>query len=186
MKKIIFMLTVFIFVASSIFALIEITIEKIEVVPDTPNSQYTAQIWMNRSQGASYYAGEYITINFTVNKDSYVVVYDIAPGGEVTILFPNRFDQNNFVMANQVTMIPRAGYKLQIENKPGKEYLQIIASNKQFVIYESWKQEFVNSVYPPVSMKAEEYFKDFANKIIIVPDDDKPIWTSAITYFYVK
>ncbi|HPF70109.1 MAG TPA: right-handed parallel beta-helix repeat-containing protein, partial [Candidatus Krumholzibacteria bacterium] len=49
------------------------------------------------------------------------------------ILFPNRFDQNNFVRANQEVRIPREGYSLQVENWRGTEYVQIVACNVQFV-----------------------------------------------------
>lgn len=159
---------------------------KIAVVPDSPQTTMRANISVDRGQNSLYMPGESISISFWVNQDAYVVVYDILPNGRVHIIFPNQYDRNNFVRANQVTRIPRAGYNLVIENIPGREYLQIVASTKQFASFNQWTGQFsATNPFPLVSSDPVQYFQGYAAKIIVVPDQPKPNWTSAHTWFNV-
>ncbi|HPE70154.1 MAG TPA: DUF4384 domain-containing protein [Thermotogota bacterium] len=163
----------------------EIPEEKIAVVPDEP-AGFSVDIRVDRGNGSSYSPGEFVSIFFSVTQDAYVVVYDVSPDGKVTILFPNQYDPDNFVLANQEIRIPRVGYKLMIENALGKEYLQIVACDNQFVAYEDWSQQFTHQVYPPVSGDAMSYFAEFKEKIAVIPDGPQPKWASKIIFFYVQ
>ncbi|HPE69463.1 MAG TPA: DUF4384 domain-containing protein [Thermotogota bacterium] len=162
--------------------------EKIAVVPDFPND-LEVSIQIDRPVTKVYYPGEEVTITFWTNKDAFVVIYDIAPDGKVSIIFPNGYDQDNFVRANKKITLPREGYKFEVENKRGKEYLQIVACDHQFVTFQVWREQFTHTVFPPISSNAIDYFKEFMGKIIVVPDKPsapKPIWASQIIYFFVR
>lgn len=171
----------------TIFLFAQIPLEKIVVVPTNPPANFKISVWINKGEGAYYYPGENITIFFRSNRDAYVVLYDILPTGEVHILFPNSYDQANYITAGQIYTIPRQGYAFVIENIPGKEYLQLIASQTQFAVYDSWHRSIVSEMFPMVAKDAGEYFSNFAQKIIVVPDQpQQPVWTSATTYLFVN
>ena len=156
---------------------------KIVVVPDNPSS-FDIQLSINKGNGGTYAPGENLTLTFRTNRDAYVVLYDIQPNGQVSIIFPNRYDQDNFVRANTTYYLPRQGYNFMIDNIQGTEYIQAVASSKQFVHFNQWQSQFSTSVYPPVSMNATKYFENFATKIAVVPDP-QIVWTSAICSFNV-
>jgi len=183
MKKVLIAITVIMLVVSGM--VIASMKTKIVVTPDNPSPSFNIQLSINKGNGAVYSPGENISVSFRTNRDAYVVLYDIQPNGKVHILFPNRYDPNNFVRANQTYYLPRQGYNFMVENTPGTEYIQAVASTQQFVHYNQWQQEFNNSVFPPVSMNAKDYFSDFQTKIAVTPDP-QIMWTSAIASFNVQ
>ena len=164
----------------------QVALEKIAVVPVPPPAGFQVSVSINKGQGATYHPGENIMISFSTNKDAYVVLYDIMPSGEVRIIFPNAYDKDNFVKANRVYTVPRQGYLFLIDNVPGREYLQIIACLSQFSTYETWHRMIITEAFPMASMNAEDYFMNYEQKIIVVPDNPKPVWTSATTWFNVN
>src|SRR6056297_1424777 len=178
MKKRIFVLTV-LMISLLCFAFADDMMMKIAVVPDNPPASFEIQVTINKGNGGIYTPGENLSLTFRTNRDAYVVLYDIQPNGQVSIIFPNRYDQNNFVRANTTYYLPRQGYSFMIDNVSGTEYIQAVASTKQFVHYNQWQMAFNNSVYPPVSMDATKYFDNFSTKIAVVPDP-QILWTSAI------
>ena len=184
MKKRLFLTILMIMVISFVFAQSnQIQPRKIIVVPDEP-SNLEASINVDRGEGSVYQPGELISIQFRTNKDAYVVIYDIMPNGNTHILFPNRYEKDNFVPANTTREIPR-GYKLKLGNDTGKEYLQIVASTKQFAKYNAWTQSFSSSPFPMVTKNAESDLKAYTRSIIVEPDNNVPEWTSNTTFFYV-
>jgi hypothetical protein len=162
----------------------ELQPQKIIIVPEQPTT-LTVSLSLNKPEGSVYQPGELITMSFRTNKDAYVVIYDTEANGRTTILFPNQYQQDNFVKANQTVTIPK-GYKLKIGNEIGKEYVQIVASSLQFATYNQWTKSFTASnPFLEATKDAESELKMIIQKIIIVPDKPTPEWTSFSTFFYV-
>jgi len=162
---------------------VQIQPRKIIITPDQPSTM-EASIRVNKGEGNIYQPGEPIQIQFEVNKDSYVVIYDIEADGNTFILFPNNEQRDNFVRANQTVTIPY-GYNMNVGAKQGKEYLQIVASTHQFTSYNAWTQSFSASPFPNITKNAENDLQTYTKRIIITPENTVPEWTSASTYFYV-
>lgn len=184
MKKKLFILTVLIVLMTCI-SFANDMLQKIIVTPDLPPASFDISISIDKGNGGTYQPGETMNLTFRTNKDAYVVLYDIQPNGAVNIIFPNRYDQNNFVRANTTYYLPRQGYNFTIDNIVGTEYIQAVASTQQFVNFNQWQQAFNTSVYPPVSLNAPDYFKNFSSKIAVVPNPQIE-WTSAIVSFNVQ
>ncbi|HRW33678.1 MAG TPA: PEGA domain-containing protein [Thermotogota bacterium] len=184
MKKILMVTLVLLLTAGFIFSSeVQIQPRKIIITPDQPSTM-EASIRVNKGEGNIYQPGEPIQIQFEVNKDSYVVIYDIEADGNTFILFPNNEQRDNFVRANQTVTIPY-GYNMNVGAKQGKEYLQIVASTHQFTSYNAWTQSFSASPFPNITKNAENDLQTYTKRIIITPDNTVPEWTSASTYFYV-
>jgi hypothetical protein len=182
MKKLIFTV-ILVFITCLAFSANELQPRKIIITPEEP-STLEAQISLNKGEGASYQPGEAISITFRVNKDSYIVIYDTEATGDTHIIFPNRFQRDNFVRANQSVTVPQ-GYNFNVGGAQGKEYFQIVASTAQFAQYNAWSQNFTADPFPSVTKNAEQDLQVYARKIIVSPNDPAPEWTSASTYFYV-
>lgn len=99
----------------------------------------TLKVWTDKGdQMPTYYVGERIYVSFTVSKDSYVTIYDIDSTGNVNILFPNPYHQDNLVRKGRIYTLPTTNYDydLVIQGPTGDEILYGIASSH---IYYHWQ-----------------------------------------------
>jgi len=184
MKKTLWILFLCAMAILSFGAVKELQPQKIIIVPDLP-AALTVTLSLNKPEGSVYQPGELITMTVVTNKDAYVVIYDTEANGRTTILFPNLYQPDNFVKANQPLSIPQ-GYKLKIGNEIGKEYVQVVASTKQFATYNQWAKVFsATNPFLEATKDAESELQKLIQKIIIVPDTPQPEWNSFSTFFYV-
>jgi|GEM_PF-547837 len=90
----------------------------------TPDIDFRVDIWTERTV---YYPGETIRIFFHASRDCYVYIFDIDPRGTTRQIFPNYYDQDNFIRAGYTYSIPDYGYRLEVTGPSGREYLHAIA-----------------------------------------------------------
>ena len=88
------------------------------------------EVWVNKGASSTYYYGEDIAVYFRAEQDCYVVVYDIDPSGEVTILFPSSPFGSTYATAGTVYRIPdyHADFSLEVSSKSGTDYVFAYAS----------------------------------------------------------
>ncbi len=106
MKKTLWTILLLAMVVLSFGAPKELQPQKIIIVPDQP-AALKVTLSLNKPAGSVYLPGELITMTVTTNKDAYIVIYDTEANGRTTILFPNNYQQDNFVKANQPVSIPK-------------------------------------------------------------------------------
>ncbi|HPE68997.1 MAG TPA: PEGA domain-containing protein [Thermotogota bacterium] len=182
-RRFVFLLLSALLVFSVFAANGELEPRKIIIVPEEPAS-FEVYIDLNKPQGSVYQPGEIISMTVRTTRDAYVVIYDTDPTGSTYVLFPNQYQPDNFVRANQPVKIPY-GYKMKVGEDRGKEYLQVVASTQQFTAYDSWSRGFSTNPYPFVTSNSEMELKPYIQRIIIEPGDSQPQWTSTMTFFYV-
>jgi hypothetical protein len=124
-------------------------------------------LWVNKGDDATYYYGDDVAVFFEVNRDAYVIVYDIDPAGNVSLLFPESYDQDCFVRAGQVYRIPGADsdYRLEISGPSGHEYIYAVASYNYirppdfikyaFYDYSDWDRYYDDFVYKQSGSRAD-------------------------------
>ena len=95
--------------------------------PDPDRLQ--VKVWTDKT---AYRIGEPIQIGVRVNRDAYITLVDLGTSGQVTVLYPNRFHQNNFVRAGQDVLIPPrdAGFALAVQGPKGFEQVRAIATEE--------------------------------------------------------
>jgi len=61
-----------------------------------------------------------------------VTVLNMRSNGEITRLFPNKYDKENFIRANIEHSVPEKGsrYELAISEPPGRESIKVIATSR--------------------------------------------------------
>jgi len=88
------------------------------------------EVWTNKGFDATYYYGEDVAVYFRAEQDCYVVVYDIDPSGDVTLLFPTSFYGSSYVRAGEVYRVP--GYDddftLEVTGGHGLDRIYAVAS----------------------------------------------------------
>lgn len=103
----------------------------------TPYKRINIDLWFDKQCGSVYRQGEKIILSFRTTADGYVTLYDIDTRGQVSIVFPNREQPDNFVRANQTYSVPNRNYSydLIVEGPEGIEYVDAIVS---FDPYYQW------------------------------------------------
>ncbi|MFO7883003.1 MAG: PEGA domain-containing protein [Kosmotogaceae bacterium] len=171
------------FAAVTIFAG-EYELQKVIIVPD-PDQELQAEIWLDKEAGSVYRNGEEVGIYFKANKDAYIAIYDIMPSGEVQLLFPNKYDKNNYVKANAEYQLPTGDastrYKLRVSGPSGLEIFQIVASTSPIAFLDDLVKRLDVDPFPMFGSSAENVIEK-----LVKPFVEKAEYAVNQTYFYVN
>ncbi|MGJ8455023.1 PEGA domain-containing protein [Pseudothermotoga sp. U03pept] len=175
MKKA-FVVLLALLIASFVFA--DMQLKNIIIVPQP--SELEVKVWLNKPEGSVYQENESLNIFFKANKSCYVLIYDIRTDGKITLLFPNKYDSNNYIAPNVTYKLPISNlYSFKVSPPEGKEFIQIIASTTFLPIIQQLKNLGTTQSFPMLSQDAESYVQ---RQIIPYLTGE---WASDITYFYV-
>ena len=88
-----------------------------------------------------YAVGERVRLFVKTNKDAYVNVFNIAPSGQIAMLFPNAHQKDNKVAGNQVVEIPppTSGASIKVAAPVGRELIKVVASTSPVPIFSTMK-----------------------------------------------
>ena len=103
---------------------------KVVPVPREPQENMNVDVWFDKQCGSPYRQGEKIMINFRAASEGYLTVYDIDTSGQVSVLFPNKHQPDNYVRGGQTYTVPDRSYSydLIVEGRPGIEYVDAVVS----------------------------------------------------------
>ena len=103
-----------------------------EAAPAPAAEPLKVELWTAK---ADYGAGERFQINVRANQDCHLTLIDVGTSGNVSVLFPNHYAQDNAVKAGVTTMIPdpAAGFEFTVSGPAGKEIIRAIASREPAV-----------------------------------------------------
>jgi hypothetical protein len=77
----------------------------------------------------TYAPGQPITLSVKTDKDTYVAILRVLPGGSTTLVFPNRAHRDAGVKANAALTVPASGENVKIAvEKPGTVLFVVVAS----------------------------------------------------------
>lgn len=133
MKKII--MTLILVLLSGILIFANASVQDIIITPTQP-STLTIKVWTDRAPGATYYPNDNIHVYFKTSQDAYVTIYDYTTSGQLKVIFPNFFQQDNFVRGNMVYVIPNpnSNYNFTVAGPNGREIIEAIASTSPNVL----------------------------------------------------
>lgn len=88
-----------------------------------------------------YRDGEYLRVRAVAEKDCYLYILYYS-GDKAAVLFPNKYDQDNFVRANQVIQVPRRNsYHIVCRPPYGTEVLHVVATRKRIPLFGKKKEK---------------------------------------------
>ena len=99
-----------------------------DVTNDSISSDNKLHLWTDKNR---YRPGDTIEIFFEVTEPLYVQIIDVTPDGEVTIIYPNVFQQDNFCSPGKVYRVPpeNGDFALEVTPPAGIDRLKAIASS---------------------------------------------------------
>ena len=85
------------------------------------------RLWTDRSE---YKIGDELTIFFDVMKPMYVQLIDVTPSGEITTIFPNDYQPDNFCRPGTKYQVPPADarFALEVTGPAGTDRIKALAS----------------------------------------------------------
>lgn len=152
----------------------------IQVVPvqqpiaeiSNPAASFRVSAWVDRDS-LSYAPGEQVTFFVKTTKDAYIHLLDVGTSGKVHIIFPNEYQQDNFVSAGETVRIPAKGapFAYQVGGPPGVELIKVIATTGPRKLYDvsDLKQA---GVFKTFEMGAEGVAKDIGIALDEVEEAD--------------
>ncbi|MDE2823682.1 MAG: DUF4384 domain-containing protein [Chloroflexota bacterium] len=116
----------------------DLSISQVPIVRDLPTTSKPSEVGaqglavmsaVDRSD-ARYRDGDNLVLTVEVTEDAYVWVLDTGTSGKVHQIFPNRYENNNFLRAGKPVAIPHADadYQFRVSHPKGAELLTVIAS----------------------------------------------------------
>lgn len=98
---------------------------------------FDLSVRVDRGAGGVYVEDEKMTIDVSTEEDCYIAVFNINVKGKTNILFPNPWEQNNFIRAGELRQIPAPeseDYDLVISEPFGIETIKVVASRTPFQV----------------------------------------------------
>ncbi|MFO7882557.1 MAG: DUF4384 domain-containing protein [Kosmotogaceae bacterium] len=138
----------------------------------------------DKSMPGSYYTGDTLNLSFVVSDDSYVAVLDIMPNGRVDVLFPNKYDQNNFMKGGKTYSLPTdrasTNYNLKISSDRGREIILVIASDEPLPFLDSVTSQFGSTAFPYLINNVKNL------KGVVQNSMTNQNWNFGFTYFFAN
>lgn len=135
---------------------------------------------INKGMGATYHRGEELGITFRTDRSAYVTILNIQPDGRIKVLFPNKYDTDNFVNGGTTYSLPTKkaslDYGLTVDGSMGKEIIYAIASSSPLNFMSSI---FFSDVFPFPYLSI-----NIGNLEASLSFGFKSNWGTDSTYFY--
>jgi len=94
-----------------------------------PDAGFKIEIWTDR-EDATYKIGDEVIFYFKTNKDSRLTLLNVGTSGKVYVFFPNKYQKDNLVKAEEVYRFPpeEAKYLFKFKGPAGVELVKAIAT----------------------------------------------------------
>lgn len=120
-------------------------------------------------EGDMYTFDDKIEFTFSAKKDCYLTVLDFTPTGDLVVLYPNQWAQDNFVKADQQIRIPPENAKFEMKSggPVGTDRVTVIASTKPEKVIDIDAKKITNAFAVIDDRKAA------TRQIVIVAKEDE-------------
>ena len=133
-------------------------------VEEISNESSAFAVRVDVSHGDRVYAkDELLRVTVTSSEDGYLYLLYRDAVGNVSVLFPNRFQKENFVRKNEPVTVPASGsnFQIRIDAPLGDELLKAVVSLKPLTYIDT--TAFVSAAATPVNEgTAKSFSKSFA------------------------
>ncbi len=184
MRKLFLSFIAVLFVLSSAaFSGVEYNPDKIVLVPPL-DTRVSIELKVNRPSGSVFYSGEVIEISFKTNVDAYVAIVEVQSDGTLQVLFPNAYDKDNFVIANQQYSLPTEkatlSYRFLIGPEVGRQVIFAFASTEPLYFLDPAVSRFNQTDFPLLFDRIEDF------KPVVTSSLERAQWNVANYFYYAN
>ena len=146
-----------------------------------PNqSSFNVKVWTDKKE---YQIGERIVFSVESEKSGYLTLFDVNPQGNIDIIFPNKFHQDNFIRAGVTYNVPSKDYNfaLDIQGPSGLERIKAIITLDAISLLQMNFDQGFHSVQGG-TMRGMRDIKVLSKKILSAESSD---WAEAYSEIYI-
>jgi hypothetical protein len=118
-----------------------------------PHPQFKVKLSVTDESRRDFYLGEKLFFRFQTEKDCYILLLNMDGEGNFHVIFPNQFQQDNFVKANTAVTIPseqNKRFEFEFSRPVGEETVKVIATTKPLKLEKLGIKDFKES-FPVIS-----------------------------------
>ncbi len=144
--------------------------ETSESTPARESQKVPIKLWTEKKV---YNVGEPISFYFYAERDGYLNLVDFGTKDNAQVIFPNRFQKDNFVKAGQVVTIPAAkedDFRLKVKGPEGTETVLAVFTTHKLQVYRG-AYNFDEHAYQPWEGKGDAIEKDIEVQLRELPRD---------------
>ena len=88
---------------------------------------FTVKAWTDKKE---YEINEKIVFYVKAEKNGYLTMLDVGPNGNITVIFPNKYHRDNFVLAGVTYQVPSLnyGFEFDVQGPAGLERIKAIVT----------------------------------------------------------
>ena len=141
--------------------------------------------WVNKDPNKTgnpvYQIGERIQVSVQVNQEAYVYLFSVKSNGEIGLILPNAFDQNNLLRGGETRTFPPATgarYTLEVGGPEGQDRVLAVASRQPLSL-----AQIANIQTGQVNLQgADNLARALSIVVTPLPQQD---WVSNVAFFIV-
>jgi hypothetical protein len=153
-----------------------------------PRPSFGVEVWLDRDSSGdatpAYQIGEEVSISVRPAEASYVYLFDVKSTGEITQIFPNRFDTDNYLRAGETRTFPPSGARYVFNIAPPRGLSKVIAVASKTELdtrtLASFRSE--SDMFPQSTIGESGFIESFAIIVRPVPQQD---WVTDTALYYV-
>lgn len=152
---------------------------------DSGSSGLTVHASVDSPDGV-YRVGETVQLAVDVSEDAYLWVFDTGTSGKVHRIFPNRFDQDNFVRGGETVTIPGSGdeYDFRVSNPVGMELLTVVATTNDAPLAANLIDQAVSGAGPFYALAGDA--ASVAKDLTISLREEHPVWQRDVVVIEIQ
>lgn len=150
-----------------------------------PKPGFGVEVWLDKGGSApEYQVGENISISVRVDERSYVYLFDVRPSGDITQIFPNRYDSDNRLAAGESRTFPPPGanYTFGILPPRGLSKVIAVASKSRLDTNQLARFQRESDIFAQSTIGEEGFVQNFAIVVRPIPQQD---WVTDTALYYV-
>lgn len=165
--------------------------DNVRIVPPPMGGNLQVRV---RTDRARYHVGDKLNVTFGVNRDAYVFIFDTDSHGITHQIFPNYYDEQNFLRAGKTYFIPDRTYDLEVAPPSGNDTLTIVAVQNDYPFMDEWRTFSRHDPYPTsrdgaaALVRRLEQFREEPSALELRPLRPAPrenLWAVDSTTYYV-
>ncbi len=194
MKKVLLILFVFLTTLALAENQINIGPQSIIITPSPPPPPPPAHnlkvdLWLNKSPHGNYTPtyriGEKLEIGVRTNKDAYVYLFNLHTDGTITRIFPNRFDNHNYLRANHTKYLPghNSRYRFYVDGPTGYDKVIAVASKERLNTSTLANFRSEHDFFAQGAHSQDSFARSLS---IVVEPIDNYAWVTDTVNFYIR
>jgi len=119
--------------------------------------------WVDHPESI-YAMGEPLRLMVRPGQDAHLTVLNVGSSGRVAVLYPNHFQRDTLIKADQTVRIPddRAGWRIEVGGPAGVDLIKVIVSKAPLTIAELSQLSSLSTTRPTLALQrsADEMARD--------------------------